>query len=535
MHQPVSPKVRAPNKSRFTRPVATAIHTKNPSTLAAHRQERATRVTMNAVMPRSATIIGSGPNGLSAAIVLAQAGLRVTVYEAEAVPGGACRTLELTRPGFLHDFGSAVHPMGAASPFFQSLPLERYGLEWVHSPSALAHPFADGPLAGSAITLEQSLERQVGLLGPDGPAWSRLFGPLVPRWNQIGDAILRPFTPFSGPIWRHPLLMSRFGLPALLPSTVLARTAFREAATRGLFAGLAAHSFLSLDSPLSASFGMVLALVGHVAGWPIPRGGSQSITNALVRHLESLGGILITGQRVSRLSDLPPSDVTICDITPRQLLALAGDRLTPAYNRSLHRYRYGPSAFKLDYALSSPIPWTAPECHRAATVHVGGSLEEVAASEQAMASGRPAERPFLLVAQPSLFDLTRVPAADSSQPTPHTAWVYCHLPHGSTVDMQPAIEAQLERFAPGFSDTVIASSVLNPARLEKMDANLVGGDINGGAMGTTQFVLRPTRRFYKTSARDIFLCSSSTPPGGGVHGMCGHNAAVDALAYLGNR
>ncbi len=486
-------------------------------------------------MPLTASVIGSGPNGLSAAIVLAQAGIRVTVYEAEAIPGGACRTLELTRPGFLHDFGSAVHPMGAASPFFQSLPLHEYGLEWIHSPSALAHPFADGLLAGTAITLEQDLSRQVELLGSDGPAWNRLFRPLVAQWKEIRDAILRPFTPLSGPIWRHPLLMSRFGLPALLPANLLARSLFREPSTRGLFAGLAAHSFLSLDSPLSASFGLVLGMVGHVAGWPIPRGGSQAITNALIRHLQSLGGQLQTGQRVIRLHDLPPTDITICDVTPGQLLSLAADQLTPVYKNSLRTYRYGPAAFKIDYALSRPIPWTAPACLRAATVHVGGSLAEVIASEQAMASGRAAEQPFLLVAQPSLFDTTRVPAPGPSQPTPHTAWVYCHLPHGSTIDMQPAIESQLERFAPGFRDCVLASSILTPDRLESMDANLVGGDINGGAMGAAQFVLRPTRRFYKTSARHIFLCSSSTPPGGGVHGMCGHNAAVDALTYLGKR
>ena len=272
-------------------------------------------------MPLTASVIGSGPNGLSAAIVLAQAGVRVTVYEAESIPGGACRTLELTRPGFLHDFGSAVHPMAAASPFFQSLPLQQHGLEWIHSPSALAHPFAEGEMAGTAMTLEQDLGRQVGLLGRDGAAWRQLFGPLVPRWNEIRDAILRPFTALSGPIWRHPLLMSRFGLPALLPANLLARTLFRDPATRGLFAGLAAHSFLSLDTPLSASFGLVLGLVGHVAGWPIPRGGSQAITNALIRYYESLGGVLHTSHRVARLHDLPPTDVTICDVTPRQLLA----------------------------------------------------------------------------------------------------------------------------------------------------------------------------------------------------------------------
>jgi phytoene dehydrogenase-like protein len=477
---------------------------------------------------KTATVIGSGPNGLSAAIVLAQAGLKVDVYEAEAVPGGACRTLELTLPGFLHDFGSAVHPIGAGSPFFQSLPLEQYGLEWINSPAPLAHPFLDG----TVVTIEKSLQAQAEVLGTDGKAWVNLFGPLAARWSDIRDAILRPFTPFSGPIWRHPLIMARFGLPALLPATMLARGVFKGPAARGLFAGLAAHSFLSLDEPLSASFGLVLGMVGHAIGWPIPRGGSQAITSALLGHFQALGGTLHTSQRVARLSDLPPTDVTLCDITPHQLLALAGDRLSPAYGRSMRLYRYGPAAFKIDYALSRPIPWTNAECLRAATVHVGGTLEEVAASEDAMAKGREAEHPFLLVAQPSLFDSTRVPPPTAEQPTPHTAWVYCHLPNGSNVDMLPVIEKQMERFAPGFRDCVMGRSVLSPSRLESMDANLVGGDINGGAMGATQFVMRPTRHFYKTSARDIFLCSSSTPPGGGVHGMCGHNAAIDALNSL---
>ena len=481
---------------------------------------------------KTATVIGSGPNGLSAAIVLAQAGLKVDVYEAEVIPGGAARTLELTLPGFLHDFGSAVHPMGAGSPFFQSLPLEKYGLEWIDSPACLAHPFADGPLAGSAVTLEKNLVDQAAVLGSDGKAWADLFGPLAAHWGEIRDAILRPFTAFSGPIWRHPLLMTRFGLPALLPASLLARSVFRGPGARGLFAGLAAHSFLSLDAPLSASFGLVLGIVGHAIGWPVPRSGSQAITNALLGHFYALGGTLHTGRRVEKLSDLPPADVVLCDITPRQLLAMAGDRLSPAYGRSMRLYRYGPAAFKVDYALSRPIPWTARECLRAATVHVGGTIEQVAASEQAMAQGRAAEQPFLLVAQSSLFDATRIPAPTPQQPTPHTAWVYCHLPNSSTVDMLPVIEAQLERFAPGFKDCVLARSVLTPQRFEAMDGNLVGGDINGGAMGATQFVLRPTSRFYKTSARDIFLCSSSTPPGGGVHGMCGHNAARDALRFL---
>ncbi len=473
---------------------------------------------------RRAIVIGSGPNGLSAAIVLSQAGVAVDVYEAEAIPGGACRTLELTLPGFLHDFGSAVHPMGAGSPFFQSLPLEKYGLEWIHSPTPLAHPFPDG----TAATLERGLDQQSFALGEDGPAWNRLFAPLAAHWHDIRDAILRPFTPFSGPIWKHPLLMTRFGIPALLPATTLARNLFKGQRARGLFAGLAAHSFLSLDAPLSASFGLVLGMVAHAVGWPIPRGGSQAITRALVAHLEALGGRLHLEHRVDRLDDLPSADVIIGDITPHQLRKIAADRLTPSYRRDMRMYRYGPAAFKIDYALNAPIPWKAHECLQSATVHVGGSMEEVAASESAMARGRVAEKPFLLVAQPSLFDDTRVPSGSTS----HVAWVYCHVPNSCAVDMVPAIEAQLERFAPGFRDCILSKSVLTPARLQSMDANLVGGDINGGAMNASQFMLRPTRHFYKTSAADIFLCSASTPPGGGVHGMCGHNAARDALRYL---
>ncbi len=473
---------------------------------------------------RRAIVIGSGPNGLSAAIVLAQAGVAVDVYEAEAIPGGACRTLELTLPGFLHDFGSAVHPMGAGSPFFQSLPLEKYGLEWIHSPAPLAHPFTNG----TAVTLERNLHEQAIMLGEDGAAWTRMFEPLASYWHDIRDAILRPFTPFSAPVWKHPLLMARFGIPALLPASTLARTLFKGERARGLFAGLAAHSFLSLDAPLSSSFGLVLGLVAHAVGWPIPSGGSQAITRALVAHLESLGGTLHLNHRVDRLDDLPSADVVIGDISPQQLRTIAAYRLTPAFRRDLRMYRNGPAAFKIDYALNGPIPWKARECLRAATVHVGGSIEEVATSEISMVRGRVAEKPFLLVAQPSLFDAARVPVGSNS----HVAWVYCHVPNGCTVDMVPRIESQLERFAPGFRDCIIARSVLTPARLQSMDANLVGGDINGGAMDAAQFVLRPTRHFYKTSAPDIFLCSASTPPGGGVHGMCGHNAARDALRFL---
>jgi phytoene dehydrogenase-like protein len=477
---------------------------------------------------RRAIVIGSGPNGLSAAVVLAQSGVKVDVYEAEAIPGGGCRTLELTLPGFLHDFGSAVHPLAVGSPFFQSLPLEKYGLEWIYSPAPLAHPFADG----SAVLLQRELAQQAEQLGSDGAAWRRLFAPLAENWNTLRDAILQPLTPFSASLWRHPLLMTRFGLPALMPARLLARRLFKDERARGLFAGLAAHSFLSLDAPLSASFGLVLGTAAHAVGWPIPRGGSQSITQALVAHLESLGGELHLGHRVERLRDLAPADVTLCDITPRQLLILAAERLNPSYRRSMRLYRYGPAAFKVDYALNAPLPWKAKECLQAATVHVGGSLDAIAESERAMSRGRVAEEPLLLVAQPSLFDPTRVPTPASGQPSSHTAWVYCQVPNGYARDVLPRIEEQLERYAPGFRDCMLARNVLTPAGLEAMDANLVGGDISGGASDGAQFLLRPTGQFYKTPAPDLFLCSSSTPPGGGVHGMCGHNAALDALRYL---
>jgi phytoene dehydrogenase-like protein len=463
-------------------------------------------------------VIGAGPNGLAAAIVLAQAGLRVDVFEAEAQPGGAARTMELTLPGFLHDFGSAVYPMAAGSPFFSSLPLHEHGLEWIHSPVPLAHPLDDGP----AVMLERDLDAAGAALGEDGQHWRRLMGPFAEHWSELAPEVFRPvhlFTP-------HPLLMARLGLVGFPSATTIAQHWFRNARTKALFAGLAAHSVLALDEPLSSSFGVVLGAAAHAVGWPIPRGGAQAITNALIGYLASLGGILHVSSRIPNLAATKEYDVTLCDVTARQLLALAGDRLSSGYRSQLGKYMYGPAVFKVDYALSSPIPWKAPECLRAATVHLGGTLEEIAASEEAMRHGHHAERPFVLLAQPSLFDPTRAPQGK------HTAWAYCHVPHASQFDMLERLEAQIERSAPGFRDCVLARRVLNPASLESMDANLVGGDIGGGAMNLRQFLFRPTRRHYATSARDIYLCSSSTPPGGGVHGMCGYNAARLALSRL---
>ncbi len=469
-------------------------------------------------MSRRACVVGAGPNGLAAAIVLTQAGLQVDVLEAEPTPGGAARTLELTLPGFLHDFGSAVHPLGAGSPFFSSLSLRDYGLEWIHSPAVLAHPLDDG----TAMMLERDLGDMTTSLGVDGEAWGNLMRPFAERWSEFALEVLRPFPAIP----RHPWLMVRFGRNALLPATVVARR-FRSERTRALFAGLAAHSFLSLEEPLSAAFGILMAVAAHAVGWPIPRGGSQSLTNALCGWLSTRGSQVQALRRVETLAALPNYDLFLCDVTPRQLLRLAGSRLSEGYKRRLARYRYGPGVFKVDYALNGRIPWKASECWRAATVHLGGSFEEVAASEQAVQGGRHADRPFVLLVQPSLFDSSRAPQGK------HTAWAYCHIPNGSQVDVLGRVEDQIERFAPGFRECVSSRRVFSPANLETMDANLVGGDIGGGAMDIRQFLFRPTWRRYATSAADIYICSSSTPPGGGVHGMCGYHAARMALSRLG--
>src|SRR5271166_3931179 len=467
---------------------------------------------------RRPAVIGAGPNGLAAAIVLAQAGLQVDVFEAEPQPGGAARTLPLTLPGFLHDFGSAVHPMAAGSPFFSSLPLRDYGLEWIHSPAPLAHPLDDG----TAVMLERDLRDAEAALLEDGKQWRRLMGPFAERWNVLAPEVLRPVHLLT----RHPFLLAHLGLVGFPSAIALSQYWFHSPRTKALFAGLAAHSVLALDEPLSASFGLMLGVAAHAVGWPIPRGGAQSITNALCRHLTALGGKVKTSTRIESLSAVADYDVILCDVTPRQLLQIAGDRLSQSYTRQLERYRYGPAVFKVDYALSSPIPWKATECLRAATVHIGGTMEEIATSEDSMRHGHHAERPFVLLAQPTLFDPSRAPEGR------HVAWAYCHVPNSSAFDMLPRLESQIERFAPGFRDCVLERRVLAPAALETMDANLVGGDIGGGAVDLRQFLFRPTRRHYATSARDIYLCSSSTPPGGGVHGMCGYNAAKLAVSRL---
>ncbi len=465
---------------------------------------------------RDAIVIGSGPNGLAAAITLAQAGRSVLVLEAEDTPGGGCRSAELTLPGFVHDVCAAVHPLALASPFFRELPLARYGLVWLQPPIPLAHPFDDG----TAAILGRSIADTAATLGADAAAYRRLMTPLVDDWPSIVDDLLGPLH------WPcRPIPFVRFGWWAIRSARALAREVFRGERARALFAGLAAHAMLPLDQLATAGFGLTLGMLGHAVGWPLARGGSQTIADALVAHLRSLGGELCVGWRVASLDDLPPTRLVLADVTPRQLLALAGARLAPLERCLLARYRYGPAAFKLDWALAGPIPWRAPECCQAGTIHLGGTLDEIAASERTVWQGGVSERPYVILVQPSPFDPTRAP------PGWQTAWAYCHVPNGSTGDVTARIEAQVERFAPGFGERILARSVLPPAALERWNANNVGGDISGGVMDLGQLYTRPTPRLdpYATSVPGLYLCSSSTPPGGGVHGRCGYFAARSAL------
>ena len=465
--------------------------------------------------------MGSGPNGLTAAIVLAKAGLDTTLFEAEPAIGGGARSAGLTLPGFLHDICSAVHPLAVSSPAFASFPLAQHGLEWIHPPLPLAHPLDDG----SAAILARSLETTCAGLGRDGAAYRRAVAPLVRRWSELVPMIQQPLLRWPA----KPVLLARFGALALWPAATLARGLFRTEPARALFAGMAAHAVLPLEAMGSSAFGWVLAAAAHAVGWPIPRGGSQSIANALASYFESLGGRIVTNTRIRSLDELGDATPVLCDVTPRQFLALAGSRLPERFCRRLESYRYGPGVFKIDWALSAPIPWKAGECAQAGTVHIGGSLDEIAASERTLAGTSPGARPFVLLAQPSLFDSTRAPRGQ------HTAWAYCHVPHASTADMTERIEAQVERFAPGFRSRVLARHTFAPAGLERHNANLVGGDITGGAQDLRQLILRPTRQFYRTPLDGVYLCSSSTPPGGAVHGMCGFHAAQTALRAGGGR
>jgi phytoene dehydrogenase-like protein len=461
-----------------------------------------------------AVVVGSGPNGLSAAIELARAGLRVRVHEAEPTIGGGTRSAALTLPGFVHDVCSAIHPMAAASPFFARARLAERGLEWIHPDVALAHPLPDG----SAVALVRSVEETASGLGADAHAYRRVVAPLANRFPDLLGEVLGPILHLP----RHPLLLARFGMRAARPA---GRLPFRGERARALVAGLAAHSFLPLEAPLTASFALILGAAAHAAGWPIARGGSQRIADALVAALRALGGEVALGSRVDSLEQLRPARAILFDTSPATLERVAGNGLPPRYRRALRRYRRGPGVFKVDYALSGPVPWRAAECRRAGTVHVGGTFDEIAASEAEVTRGGHPERPFVLVAQQSLFDETRAPAGK------HTLWAYCHVPNGSTVDMTARIDAQLERFAPGFRDLVLARAVTGPREVEAHNLNCAGGDIAGGAHDGFQLFARPVLAFdpYATPARDLYLCSSSTPPGGGVHGMCGLHAARSAL------
>ena len=461
-------------------------------------------------------VVGAGPNGLAAAVVLAEAGRSVLVIEGMSTLGGGCRTEDVTLPGFHHDICAAIHPMGVVSPLLRRLPLEQFGLTWIQAPAPLAHPFDDG----SAAVLHRSLSATAATLGSDGDAWARLMRPFLKNTDAFFEEILKPVR-----IPRHPLRMARFGVLGLRSCASVVRSRFEGEKARALFAGCAAHSFLALEAAASASFGLVLALVGHATDWPCAKGGSQLIVDSLASYLRSLGGHIEVGREVRTLSDVPAARAVLFDVPPRMLAAIAGAELPGAFRRQLLAFRHGPGVFKIDWALDGPIPWAAPECQRAATVHLGGTFEELAASEHAAVNGRIAERPFVLVAQQSLFDPTRAPHGQ------HTVWAYCHVPHGSTTDMTDRIERQIERFAPGFKDLILARRTMSPAEIEAHNPIMIGGDIGGGANDLSQFLFRPTRRWdpYTTPNPRLFLCSSSTPPGGGVHGMCGYGAAMSAL------
>ena len=466
-----------------------------------------------------AVVVGGGPNGLSAAIVLAQAGLSVCVVEAKETLGGGARSAEFTLPGFVHDVCSAIHPVGVVSPFFRTLDLEKWGVEWVYPKAALAHTLDDA----EAALLYPSLEETAQALGADGEAYVRLMKPFVKHADDFFREILRPVRVPS-----HPFLMMRFGLHALRSCQSLAEGRFRTERAKALFAGCCAHSVLPLEKFGTASFGMVLAIAAHAINWPCTRGGSVKIVEALEACLRSLGVEIVTGRHVRSLKDLPPSRGVFFDLTPRQVLEIAGDELPSGYKRRLSRFRYGPGVFKIDWALDGPIPWKAQECMEAATVHAGGTLAEVAEGERLVWEGEHPLRPFVLVAQQSLFDETRAPAGKQ------TGWAYCHVPHGSEFDMTERIEQQMERFAPGFRDLILARRTCTSKQLESHNPNMIGGDIGGGANNLWQFMARPLARYdpYSTPNEKIFLCSSSTPPGGGVHGMCGYWAAQSALRRL---
>lgn len=466
-----------------------------------------------------AVVVGSGPNGLAAAITVAQAGRPVRVYEAQPTPGGGLRSLPLTRPGFVHDVCATVHALLSLSPFLSRLPLPDLGVELVHPPAPFAHPLDDG----TAVVVERSVEATAeSLTVRDGRAYRRLMAPLVSQAAELMEALLGP------PGLRHPRLMARFAPRAIRSASALARSRFADERTRALFAGAAAHSMVPLEFLATAGFGLGLVVSAHAAGWPVARGGSQRIADGLAAHLRSLGGEVLTGTRVESLAQLPPARVVLCDVAPRELLRIAGDGFPAGYRRALERYRHGPGVFKVDWALSAPVPWTAEGCRRAGTIHIGGTLADIAGSERAAWQGRIHDRPYVLLVQPTLADPTRAPEGH------HVLWAYCHVPNGSGVDMTERIERQIERYAPGFRDCVIARHAMGPADMEAHNANLIGGDIGGGASDIRQLFARPVLSPdpYRTPIDGVYLCSSSTPPGVGVHGMCGYHAARSALRRM---
>ena len=467
-------------------------------------------------MALDAIVVGSGPNGLAAAIALARAGKSVRVYEAEDTIGGGIRSAELTQPGFVHDVCATVHALALVSPFLKTLPLADHGLEFAHPGVPFAHPLDDG----TAVVVHKSIvETAEGLSRHDDAKYRSFFQPFVEQFDALMEALLGP------PGLRHPLLLSRFARHAIQSIEGFARRHFRDERTRAMLAGVAAHSMVPLDKLSTAGYGLGLLISAHAVGWPVARGGSQRVANAMASYLKSLGGEIATGARIESLAALPASRAVLCDVTPRQFLRMAGDRVRAFYRWRLSRYRYGPGVFKMDWALREPVPWRATACNHAGTIHLGGTLAEIKFSERESWSGRTAEKPYVLVAQPSRFDPSRAPGGKD------TLWAYCHVPNGSAVDMQGRIEAQIERYAPGFRDCVIARSAMFPADMERHNANLIGGDIAGGAADLAQFLARPVLSFdpYATAVDDVYLCSSSTPPGVGVHGMCGYYAARRAL------